>query len=98
MLYATAVSLYTVVNFAVWADISTPDTIPLHSALGVALSGWLATFLSTALALQWQAGGMELEPHLRAVDALALLFFVGLLVLALASGGERAQRPQGESA
>ena len=43
MLYALAVSLYTVVKFAIWADISTPDTICLNSALGVALSGRTAT-------------------------------------------------------
>jgi hypothetical protein len=39
MLYATAVSLYTVVNFAIWADFSTPQTIGRNTAVGVALSG-----------------------------------------------------------
>jgi len=81
MLYATAVSLYTVVNFAIWADISTPRTISVNTAVGVALSGWTATFISTALALQWQEQGVSLVDHLNLVDALAILFFLGLLLL-----------------
>jgi hypothetical protein len=79
MLYATAVSLYTVVNFSLWADFSTPRTIAMNTAVGVALSGWTATFLSTALALRWQTGGMPLAEHLRLVQALALLFLLGML-------------------
>lgn len=82
MLYAIAVSLYTVVNFAVWADISTPQTISLNAALGIALSGFTATFLSTALAIQWQFDGMTLSSHLNIVDAVALLFFLALVVVA----------------
>ncbi|MDX1689101.1 MAG: hypothetical protein R3248_14050 [Candidatus Promineifilaceae bacterium] len=81
ILYALAVSLYTVVNFAIWADISTPRTITRNTAVGVALSGWAATFLSTALSLQLAEMGVSLEAHLRLVDALAMIFF--LLVLAL---------------
>jgi MFS family permease len=81
MLYATAVSLYTVVNFAIWADISTPDTVSLNTALGVALSGWTATFISTALALQWQEQGISLLDHLNLVDALAIILFLALLLL-----------------
>jgi MFS family permease len=81
MLYATAVSLYTVVNFAVWADISTPRTISLRVALGIALSGWTATFMSTALALQWRVGGMSLDRHLSVVAALALLSFTAVLAM-----------------
>jgi len=84
MLYALTVSLYTVVNFALWADLSTPDIICLNSALGVALSGWTATFLSTALAMYWTTTGMLLEEHLRLVDALAMLFFLTLLILTFA--------------
>jgi MFS family permease len=83
MLYATAVSLYTVVNFALWADFSTPRTISRNTAVGVALSGWTATFLSTALALRWQSGGMPPAEHLRLVQALALLFLVGMLWMAI---------------
>lgn len=80
MLYAIAVSLYTVVNFALWADLSTPKTISLYTAVGVAFSGWTATFLSTALALNWQRQGLTVGEHLRVVDAIALLFFVAMLV------------------
>jgi MFS family permease len=81
MLYAMAVSLYTVVNFAIWADVSTPKTISVNTSYGVALSGWTATFLSTALAIRWQEGGMPLERHLQIVDALSMLFFLALIVL-----------------
>jgi MFS family permease len=81
LLYAVAVSLYTVVNFAIWADISTPDTISRNSAMGVALSGWTATFLSTALALWMKQGGVSMELHLRIVDSLAVLFFLGVVFL-----------------
>jgi MFS family permease len=80
MLYAIAVSLYTVVNFSIWADISTPQTISFHAAIGVALSGWSATFLSTALGIGLNARGLTLEQHLRLVDALAVLFFLALLL------------------
>jgi len=80
ILYALAVSLYTVVNFAIWADISTPRTVTRNTAVGVALSGWAATFLSTALSLQLVEMGVSLEAHLQLVDALAMVCF--LLVLA----------------
>lgn len=83
MLYATAVSLYTVVNFALWSDFSTPRTISGNTAVGVALSGWTATFLSTALAIRWQTQGMLLDEHLRWVQALALLFLLAMLVVAV---------------
>lgn len=83
ILYATAVSLYTVVNFALWADFSTPRTVSRNTAVGVALSGWTATFLSTALAIRWHTSGMPLDEHLRIVQALALVFFLGMLLFAV---------------
>jgi MFS family permease len=82
-LYATAVSLYTVVNFAIWANFSTPESISWRTAVGVALSGWTATFLSTGLALEWQRSGVPLEQHLRSVNTLAQLFFLGMIIWAL---------------
>jgi MFS family permease len=81
ILYSIAVSLYTVVNFAIWADVSTPRTISRNTAIGVAMSGFTATFISTALALQMQLAGVPLETHLRIVDALAMLFFLLVLIL-----------------
>jgi MFS family permease len=93
MLYALAVSLYTVLNFALWADLSTPDTICMRSALGVALSGWTATFLSTALAIYLQGAGVSLERHVQIVDALAMLFFTAALTLAFFRGTP-ARRPE----
>ena len=83
ILYSLAVSLYTVVNFAIWADLSTPQNISRNTALGVAISGWMATFLSTAIALFWQERGVPLEEHLNYVDALAFLFFIAVLVIVL---------------
>jgi MFS family permease len=82
MLYALAVSLYTVINFTIWADLSTPDTVSFNSALGVAFSGWTATFLSTGLAIFWQGQGLYLERHIQIVDALAMLLFLVMLALA----------------
>lgn len=89
MLYALAVSLYTVVNFAVWADLSTPDTISFNAALGVALSAWTATFLSTGLAIYWQGQGLSLVRHIQIVNALAMLLFLALLAVAFFSRSER---------
>ena len=86
LLYAVAVSLYTVLTFALWADLSTPDDVTVNAALGVALSAWSATFLSTALALRWEAQGVALREHLAGVEAIALVGFVGLLLLALGPG------------
>lgn len=83
MLYAVAVSLYSVVNFAIWADLSTPQTIGRNTALGVALSAWTATFISTALAVGWRAAGMPLLQHLRLVDAAAMLLFLAVLFVSL---------------
>ena len=76
-LYALGVSLYTVVNFAIWADLSTARNVPLLSAIGVAASAWTATFLSTALAISWNET-RPLEKHIEWVAALAI---VGLLVV-----------------
>jgi len=84
LLYAVAVSLYTVVAFALWADLSTPDDVTVHAALGVATSAWTATFLSTALALRWEAAGVSLREHLASVEAIALLCFAALLIVAVA--------------
>ena len=76
-LYALGVSLYTVVNFAIWADLSTARNVPLLSAIGVAASAWTATFLSTALAISWNQT-QPLETHIEWVAALAI---VGLLAV-----------------
>lgn len=81
LLYAVAVSIYTVLNFAVWADFSTPATIARTTAIGVGLSGWLASFLSTSLALWWTATGLPFEQHLRAVAAISLVLFTATVLL-----------------
>lgn len=73
LLYAVGVSLYTVLTFALWPDLSTPATVTRVVAVGVALSGWSATFLSTALAVAWRTAGVDLDRHLSTVAGLALL-------------------------
>jgi MFS family permease len=79
-LYAVAVSFYTTLNFALWPDLSTPETIGTHSAIGIGVAGWLATFSSTALALYFQAADLTLLSHLNVVQALSLLLLFGLAV------------------
>jgi hypothetical protein len=86
MLYAIAVSLYTVINFAIWADIATPQTISFYAALGVAFSGWAATFLSTALAIYLQTTGVSFLEHFEVVNAVSSGFFLVLLLLPLLKG------------
>ena len=86
MLYAIAVSLYTVVNFAIWADVATPQTISFYAALGVAFSGWAATFLSTALAIYLHMAGVSLSRHLEVVNAISCCFFLVLLLLPILKG------------
>ncbi len=81
LVYSVAVSFYTTLNFALWPDLSTPETVGRHTAIGVGLAGWLATFLSTALALYFEATHVSLLDHLNLVNALALLLFVLLVVL-----------------
>ena len=81
MFYVLAVSFYTTLNFALWPDLSTPETIGTHTALGVGVAGWLATFASTALALYSEGIELSLLDHLTYVNALALLFAVTLPVL-----------------
>ena len=76
LFYVLAVSFYTTLNFALWADLSTPATIGIHAGLGVGIAGWLASFLSTSLALYSEDAGLSLLEHLRYVNALALLLAV----------------------
>jgi len=73
MFYVLAVSFYTTLNFALWPDHSTATTIGVHTGLGVGIAGWLASFLSTSLALYSEAIGLSLLRHLTYVNALALL-------------------------
>ncbi|HVR31851.1 MAG TPA: MFS transporter [Acidimicrobiia bacterium] len=80
LFYVLAVSFYTTLNFALWPDLSTPANIGTHTALGVGIAGWLASFLSTALALYSHGAGWSLLTHLRYVNALALLLAVSLPV------------------
>lgn len=76
LFYVLAVSFYTTLNFALWPDLSTPSNIGLHTGLGVGIAGWLASFLSTSLALYSEGAGLTLLEHLRYVNALALLLAV----------------------
>ncbi len=78
LFYVLAVSFYTTLNFALWPDLSTPQTIGVRTALGVGIAGWLASFLSTSLALYSEGAGTPLADHLNYVNALALLLLVGV--------------------
>ena len=78
--YAVAVSFYTTLNFALWPDLSTPKNIGKHSAIGIGVAGWLATFSSTGLALYFQEAELTLLTHLNVVQALSLLLLFGLVV------------------
>lgn len=80
LFYVLAVSFYTTLNFALWPDLSTRQDIGLRTAVGVGVAGWLASFLSTALALWSADAGVPLETHLRMVEALALLLLVSVPV------------------
>lgn len=90
ILYAVAVSLYTVITFALWPDLSTPDTITRNVAIGVAVSGWTATFVSTAVALAWRSSGMDFDRHLSSVAAVSLLVLAALGSRALLRAAPRA--------
>jgi len=82
LFYALAVSLYTTFNFALWPDLSTPGDVGVHTAVGVGVAGWTATFLSTALALSFEARGVTLLAHLELTNALAVVatLLVGTLL------------------
>ncbi len=77
LFYVLAVSFYTTLNFALWPDLSTSRNVGTNAALGVGIAGWLASFLSTSLALYSKASGISLLQHLTYVNALALLLAVG---------------------
>jgi MFS family permease len=93
--YAVAVSFYTTLNFALWPDLSTTETVGTHSAIGVGVAGWLATFLSTAVALYLGSREVGLLTHLSLVQALALLLVFGLAVALYARGMRRHARQGG---
>jgi hypothetical protein len=80
LFYALTVSFYTTLNFALWPDLSTAETIGTHSAVGVGMAGWLATFSSTAVALYFDHAEVGLLTHLNLVNALALLLLLALAV------------------
>ncbi|GAA1750870.1 hypothetical protein [Kocuria aegyptia] len=94
LLYAVAVSIYTVLNFALWADFSTPATIARNTALGVGVSGWLATFLSTSLSIWWTAVELPFAEHLRAVAAVSLLLFTVTVLLFLLPDRQQAEKEE----
>jgi MFS family permease len=101
LFYALTVSFYTTLNFALWPDLSTVDTVGTHTAIGIGMAGWLATFLSTAVALYLDHTEVTLLTHLNLVNALALLLLLGLAVglyvrraAAIARASEGGAEPQ----
>ncbi len=77
LFYVLAVSFYTTLNFAIWADMSDSSNLGTRTAIGVGVAGWLASFLSTSLALFSEWAEVSLLEHLTYVNALALLMAVG---------------------
>jgi MFS family permease len=77
LFYVLAVSFYTTLNFAIWADMSDSSNLAMRTAIGVGVAGWLASFLSTSLALLSEWAGVSLLEHLTYVNALALLLAFG---------------------
>lgn len=77
LFYVLAVSFYTTLNFAIWPDLSDDSNIGMRTALGVGIAGWLASFLSTSVALYSEWARVSLLDHLTYVNALALLLAVG---------------------
>lgn len=76
LFYVLAVSFYTTLNFALWPDLSTPRTIGTNTAIGVGVAGWLASFLSTSLALWSSSANVSVLDHLLYVNAIALVALV----------------------
>jgi MFS family permease len=95
LFYALAVSFYTTLNFALWPDLSTRDTVGTHTAIGVGMAGWLATFLSTAVALYLDHAAVTLLTHLNLVNALAMLLLFGLAVGLYVRGAAAAREVAG---
>lgn len=85
LLYAAAVSFYTTLNFALWPDLSTTDTIGTHTAIGVGIAGWLATFFATAVALYADGVGLPFGTHLAYVNGLSVLFLAVVVLLSITS-------------
>jgi len=81
LVYVLAVSCYTTITFALWPELATPETVGTHTAVGVGIGGWLATFTSTALALAADRGQLALDVHLLIVGSLSVLFFLLTLLL-----------------
>lgn len=79
MVYVLAVSFYTTVNFAVWADVSDSADIGIRTAIGVGVAGWLASFLSTAAAIYSETSGVPALRHLDLVEALALALVFSII-------------------
>ena len=59
---------------------SDSSNLATRTAIGVGIAGWLASFLSTSLALLSTWAGVSLLEHLTYVNALALLLAVGFPV------------------
>lgn len=89
LVYVLAVSGYTTITFALWPDLATPETVGTYTAVGVGLSGWLATFTSTALALASDRSQLSLDVHLAVVGGISVLFVLLTVSLWYLTGRSR---------
>ncbi|MHA1730383.1 MAG: MFS transporter [Promethearchaeota archaeon] len=81
-LYCAAVSTYTVINFTAWGDFSNRDTAVRNGGIGVAISGWLATFSSTSISIAWTPV-LTFSQHLTFVATISGLTFLAYATVLL---------------
>ena len=80
LVYAPAVSIYTLSFLMLWADISTPKTEAKIYGIGIAITGWLGSFISTSFALGL-VGIISPQLHLGLTAIIALGGLVYMLKL-----------------
>lgn len=92
MLCATAVNVSMVEGFAPWADLSTPATGARKAAVGVAVTGWVATSLSMALSIDWQSADPALDTHLNRIATVAMVSSIAAMMIILVTHLNQAAR------
>ena len=81
LVYVVAVSCYTTVAFALWPDLAPPGLIGRYTGVGIGVSGWLATFTSTAFALVSEQAQVPLALHLSVVGLTSVAFLVAAVLV-----------------
>ena len=79
-IYASAVSIYTLVFLTLLADISDEKTIYRNVSIGMGLIGWFSSFIATGLSL-FLAATIPFYVHLLAASVIAIIALVIVLIL-----------------